>query len=128
MVVIGLGMAGSGSGILTFVDIPSVMITVLGSYLALFTFSSISGALGIFSVIGLTMKVTNFDEKGIITKLMAMSEKARREGLLALEEELEDLEDEFMKKGLRLVVDGTDAEIIRNLMETELSEIQNRHA
>ena len=59
---------------------------------------------------------------------MAMSEKARREGLLALEEELEDLEDEFIKKGLRLVVDGTDAEIIRALMETELSQLQGRHA
>jgi chemotaxis protein MotA len=59
---------------------------------------------------------------------MGMSEKARREGLLALEEELEDLDDEYMKKGLRLVVDGTDAEVIRNLMENELSQIQNRHA
>jgi chemotaxis protein MotA len=58
---------------------------------------------------------------------MSMSEKARREGLLALEEELEDLDDEFIKKGLRLVVDGTDAEIIRSLMETELSQMQERH-
>jgi chemotaxis protein MotA len=58
---------------------------------------------------------------------MTMSEKARREGLLALEEELEDLDDEFMKKGLRLVVDGTDAEIVRALMETELSQMQERH-
>ncbi|MDR2313793.1 MAG: motility protein A [Spirochaetaceae bacterium] len=126
--MIGLGIIVGGSGLLTFVDIPSVFIVVGGSWFALFTFSSISGALGIFSVIGLAMKVTTYDEKGIITRLMAMSEKARREGLLALEEELEDLEDEFMKKGLRLVVDGTDAEIIRSLMETELSQIQGRHA
>jgi chemotaxis protein MotA len=47
---------------------------------------------------------------------------------LALEDELEDLEDEFMKKGLRLVVDGTDAAVIQNLMELELSQMQNRHA
>jgi chemotaxis protein MotA len=126
--MIGLGIITGGSGLLTFVDIPSVLIVVLGSWFALFTYSSISGALGIFSIIGLCMKVSNYDEKGIITKLMAMSEKARREGLLALEEELEDLEDEFMKKGLRLVVDGTDAEIIRNLMETELNQMQGRHA
>ncbi|MDR1307994.1 MAG: MotA/TolQ/ExbB proton channel family protein [Treponema sp.] len=126
--MIGLGIITGGSGLLTFVDIPSVLIVVLGSWFALFTFSSIGGALGIFGVIGLTMKITSYDEKGIITKLMSMSEKARREGLLALEEELEDLEDEFMKKGLRLVVDGTDAEIIRNLMETELSQMQGRHA
>jgi chemotaxis protein MotA len=128
MAMIGLGIITGGSGLLTFVDIPSVLIVVLGSWFALFTFSSISGALGIFNIIGLCMKISNYDEKGIITKLMAMSEKARREGLLALEEELEDLEDEFMKKGLRLVVDGTDAEIIRNLMETELNQMQGRHA
>jgi chemotaxis protein MotA len=126
--MIGLGIITGGNGILTFVDIPSVLIVVAGSWYALFTFSSIANAIGIFGTLGLAMKVTTFDEKGIITKLMAMSEKARREGLLALEEELEDLEDEFMKKGLRLVVDGTDAEIIRALMETELSQLQGRHA
>ncbi|MDR1930611.1 MAG: MotA/TolQ/ExbB proton channel family protein [Treponema sp.] len=126
--MIGLGIITGGTGLLTFVDIPSVLIVVAGSWFALFTFSNISGAVGIFGTLGLTMKVPSYDEKGIITKLMAMSEKARREGLLALEEELEDLEDEFMKKGLRLVVDGTDAEIIRALMETELSQLQGRHA
>jgi chemotaxis protein MotA len=87
-----------------------------------------SDALGIFGTIGLTFKTPNLNEQGIIGKLMSMSEKARREGLLALEEELEDLDDDFMKKGLRLVVDGTDAEIIRALLETELSQIQERHA
>jgi chemotaxis protein MotA len=126
--MIGLGIITGGSGLLTFVDIPSVLIVVLGSYFALFTFGGISTALGMFSTLGLGFKISTYDEKGIISRLMSMSEKARREGLLALEEELEDLEDEFMKKGLRLVVDGTDAEIIRTLMETELSQMQGRHA
>jgi chemotaxis protein MotA len=126
--MIGLGIITGGSGLLTFVDIPSVLIVVLGSWFALFTFSGISGALGIFNILGLAVKVTTFDTKGIITKLMGMSEKARREGLLALEEELEDLDDEFVKKGLRLVVDGTDAEVIRVLMENELSQMAGRHA
>jgi chemotaxis protein MotA len=126
--MVALGIITGGSGLLTFVDIPSVFIVVLGSYFGLFTFSTISNALGIFGTINLTFKVPNFNEKGLITKLMSMSEKARREGLLALEEELEDLDDDFMKKGMRLVVDGTDAEIIRALMETELSQMQERHA
>jgi len=52
----------------------------------------------------------------IVIKLLGCSEKARREGLLALEEELEDLDNEFLKKGMRLVVDGTDAEIIERIM------------
>jgi chemotaxis protein MotA len=59
---------------------------------------------------------------------MAFSDKARREGLLALEEELEDLDDEFMKKGLRLVVDGTDGAIVRDLLEIEIDQMQARHA
>jgi chemotaxis protein MotA len=123
-----MGIFTGGNSILTFVDIPSVLIVVAGSYFALFTFGTMSDALGIFGTIGLTFKVPNLNEKGIITKLMAMSEKARREGLLALEEELEDLDDEYIQKGLRLVVDGTDAEVIRNLMENELSQVQERHA
>jgi chemotaxis protein MotA len=118
----------SGGSILTYMDIPSFFMTVVGSYFALFTFTSISNALGVFSTMGLAMKIPNYNEKGLITKLMAFSDKARREGLLALEEELEDLDDEYMKKGLRLVVDGTDAEIIRELMETELNQMQERHA
>jgi chemotaxis protein MotA len=123
-----MGIVTGGNSILTFVDIPSVLIVVLGSYFALFTLSTIADGLGIFTTIGLTFKVPHFNEQGIITKLMTMSEKARREGLLALEEELEDLDDEFMKKGMRLVVDGTDAAVIRDLMENELGQMQERHA
>lgn len=118
----------SGGSVMTYIDIPSVFMTVIGSYLVLFINCKMSDVLGVFKIIGLTFKIPKFGEHQIITKLMAFSDKARREGLLALEEELEDLEDEFMKKGLRLVVDGTDAEIIRNLMDTELSQMQDRHA
>jgi chemotaxis protein MotA len=59
--------------------------------------------------------------------IVTFSEKARREGLLALEDDLDELEDEFLRKGIQLVVDGTDPEIIRNIMETELNHMQSRH-
>ncbi|MCL2472280.1 MAG: MotA/TolQ/ExbB proton channel family protein [Treponema sp.] len=119
-------LSGRGT-ILSFVDIPSIILVFICPYFMLFSAFSMHDVLGIFSIINITFKVPNFNEQGIITKLMAMSEKARREGLLALEEELEDLDDEFMKKGMRLVVDGTDAEIVRNLMENELNQMQDRH-
>ncbi|MCL2479525.1 MAG: MotA/TolQ/ExbB proton channel family protein [Treponema sp.] len=115
------------STILAFVDIPSIILVFICPFIMLFTAFSIQDVFGVFGIIGITFKVPNYNEQGIITKLMAMSEKARREGLLALEEELEDLDDEFMKKGMRLVVDGTDAEIIRSLMENELNQMQDRH-
>jgi len=116
-----------GSSLLAFIDIPSIILVVVTPLLILFTFSSMKDIMSFPGIINLTFKTPSFNEQGIIVKLMAMSEKARREGLLALEEELEDLDDEFVKKGMRLVVDGTDAEIIRNLMENDLNQMQDRH-
>jgi chemotaxis protein MotA len=118
----------SGGDIMNFVDIPSLMLVLIGSYFALWVSFSSKDAIGVFAAIGLTFKQPVFDSQGIIRKMISFSEKARREGLLALEDELEDLDDEFMKKGLRLVVDGTDATIIRDLMELELSQMNARHA
>ncbi|MDR2434312.1 MAG: MotA/TolQ/ExbB proton channel family protein [Treponema sp.] len=120
-------LVGGGS-LLSILDLPSFLMVVLGSFFSLTLSAALSDALGIFSILGRTFRVPVFNEQGIIQKMMAFSEKARREGLLALEDELEDLEDEFMKKGLRLVVDGTDAAIIKDLMELELSQMQGRHA
>ncbi|MBP3416081.1 MAG: MotA/TolQ/ExbB proton channel family protein, partial [Spirochaetaceae bacterium] len=78
-------------------------------------------------VMGKTFKIPDFGEKMLVQNMVALSEKARREGILALEEGLEDLDDEFMKTGLRLVVDGTDGAVIRGIMESEMSQIEARH-
>jgi chemotaxis protein MotA len=121
-VVAGGGTLGS------ILDLPSFILVALGSYFALMIAYNLSDALGIWSLFGKTFKIPVFNEQSIIQKMVAFSEKARREGLLALEDELEDLDDEFMKKGMRLMVDGTDAAVIRDLMELELSQMQARHA
>jgi chemotaxis protein MotA len=118
----------SGGSISSVVDLPSFLMVAVGSYFSLLLSSSLSDALGVWALFGRAFRIPVFNEHGIITKMMAFSEKARREGLLALEDELEDLDDEFMKKGLRLVVDGTDAEVIKNLMELELDQMQSRHS
>jgi chemotaxis protein MotA len=118
----------AGQSLMNLVDPPSFLMVVVGSYFALLTASTMADGLGVFRSISLAFKVPVFNIQGIIQKLISFSEKARREGLLALEDELEDLDDVFMKKGLRLVVDGTDATIIRELMELELSQMQTRHA
>jgi chemotaxis protein MotA len=120
--------AGSIVGLFRILNLPSFAIVIVGSFFAVMVANKWSVAIGAFNVIKRTFSVPSFNEQAIINKLVAFSEKARREGLLALEDELEDLDDEFMKKGLRLVVDGTDATIIRDLLELELSQMQNRHA
>jgi chemotaxis protein MotA len=117
-----------GNSLLLYMDLPSFVLVVVGSFLITVGCISMADAMGIFSLIGRSFKIQSFNEQSLIQKMIAFSEKARREGLLALEDELEDLDDEFMKKGLRLVVDGTDAVVIRDLLELELTQMQARHA
>ncbi|MFC4768320.1 flagellar motor protein [Effusibacillus consociatus] len=68
------------------------------------------------------------DPLEVIDELVSLATIARREGILALEEKIETYEDEFFKNGVRLVVDGVDPELVRSIMETELSFIEDRHS
>jgi chemotaxis protein MotA len=108
-------------------DVPSVIMVFIGSFFALFISFPLNRVLNLFSIMGRTFKVPDFGDKALVQNMVALSEKARREGILALEEGLEDLDDEFMKTGLRLVVDGTDGGVIRTIMENELNQIETRH-
>ena len=67
------------------------------------------------------------DLNGTIEKMVELSNIARREGLLALEAPVNELDDPFMKQGLELVVDGAEAEQIRDLMESEVDAMEARH-
>jgi chemotaxis protein MotA len=69
-----------------------------------------------------------YHEREVITTLVSFAEKARREGLLALENEAAELEDDFMRKGIQLVIDGRDTDIIRKILETEVLHVQERQA
>jgi chemotaxis protein MotA len=69
-----------------------------------------------------------YHEREVIATLVSFAEKARREGLLALENEAAALEDEFMRKGIQLVIDGRDTDIIRKILETEIAFVHERNA
>ena len=117
----------SGGTLGGIIDIPSVFMTIGGSYAAIFISVPLSKAIGIFKIIAKTFKGPDFGEKTIVSKMMDLSNKARREGILALEDGLEDLDDAFMRSGLRLVVDGTDGNVIRAIMENEMNQCEARH-
>lgn len=68
-----------------------------------------------------------FNNQATIKQLVELSNIARRNGLLALEEPVQQLTDPFMKKGLEMVVDGVDADHIRETLENEISGIEERH-
>ena len=124
IVFFGAFVGGSLGGL---IDIPSMFITIGGSYMCLFLTYPLSYVIGIFKVMGKVFKVADYKEKEMVQKLVALSEKSRRTGLLALEEEIQDFEDDFLRTGLRNVIDGIDGAAIRVSMENELTQMEERH-
>lgn len=118
---------GDIMGFMSFVDVPSMIITFGGSFSAVLASFSMADFIGGIKSFALVLKVPTFNVAEIIQKIIDLSNIARKEGLLSLEEAAGDLEDEFLKKGILLIVDGTDPELVRAIMETELVSMDDRH-
>jgi chemotaxis protein MotA len=128
-----LGMALVLMAILTrgslaiFFDIPSLMITIGGSFSALLIRFQVDQLKTVLHV----TKNAFFTEVSAVsevsTHFVHLSQKARREGLLALEEDIESMNDPFTRKCLQMVVDGLDADMIRDIMYIELDALESRH-
>lgn len=110
-----------------FVDLNSAIITFGGTISAMITSNSLSGFVNNIKGAKRVFNVPKNDEAAIIRQIIDLSNVARKEGLLALEESANNLEDEFMKKGILLIVDGTDPELVRNILDTELINVDTRH-
>lgn len=116
------------SAILGFLDYKSALITFGGAFMGMMvTQSSIPEFIRKLKSIGLIFKVHTIDELETIREVIRLSNVARKDGLLQLEEMANNMDDAFMKKGLLLIVDGTDPELVRSILETELSSIEDRH-
>ncbi len=114
--------------LMNFIDIPSVLITFGGSFTTLITMEpNMKSYLGKLASFRLVLHTPAVNEIETIRSIIGLSNVARKEGLLALEETANGIEDEFLKKGILLIVDGTDPELVRSIMETELNCIEGRH-
>ena len=125
--MIALGIATGGGNILSYLNTTSVFITVGGAFLATLASNPWSHIRRSFSAIQIAFTRRKTDPIQTILTLLSFSEKARREGLLALEDDLEDVQDKFLQSAIRLVVDGAEPDLIKNIMTTELDSIDRRH-
>lgn len=126
--IIGIITSGGVSSFGNFADIPSVFVTLGGSTCCMMMQAKNLPDLGkCMKTISLAMKVPHANEADVIGNIINLSNVARKEGLLALEEAANNIEDDFLKKGIMLIVDGTDPELVRSIMETELGSVESRH-
>ncbi len=128
-VVYGIVSGDQGFAALgNFWDMPSFLITVIGSLMCLLTMSDSFGAfVNSLKSFLLTTKVPARNEGEVIHNIIDLANVARKEGLLQLEEAAADIDDDFLKKGIMLIVDGTDQELVSSILETELDCIEQRH-
>jgi chemotaxis protein MotA len=112
-----------------FADIGSIILVVggaVGGTLASYSMQDNINA-GKVAVKGL-MAPKQPDKAETIKKLLGFAETARKEGLLALESAAKEIDDPFLRKGIEMSVDGTDPEVVREVLETEMDATAERHA
>ncbi len=127
MFVFGVYSNGGFAGLWNMFDLPSVIITLGGSISGTIGSNKLPEFINGMKSAALAFKEEVRDPSEVIRNIIELSNTARKEGLLALEEAANNIDDEFLKKGIMLVVDGTDPELVRGIMETDLSCIEARH-
>ncbi len=111
-----------------FYDLSSILITIVGSFMCMLTMADdIPSFVNSVKSFSLIMKKPESNEGDVIRTIIDLANVARKEGLLQLEEAASDIDDDFLKKGIMLIVDGTDQELVTSILETELNCIERRH-
>ncbi|WP_080146594.1 motility protein A [Marinilactibacillus piezotolerans] len=130
--ILGIGLviyAMSSSGPLAgYFDVPSLIITLLGSFCALLISYPIETMKKVPGLMKKLLSSPDTDRVTLIENMIQITKKSRVEGILSIESDIKELPYPLMKYGLEMVVDGTDEETIKELMTVQLEQIENRHS
>ena len=118
----------SGGGWQTFLNIPSLALTFGGMLCATLIHFSLPQFLAIFSIVKKTVLVRLPPQAELTQRMVNFAAINRRDGALALEQEINKIDNLFVVKGLQMLVDGQDEETIRDLMSLEIQYLQQRHS
>ncbi|WP_028273853.1 motility protein A [Atopococcus tabaci] len=111
-----------------FVDVPSIIITVFGSFAAVLISYPLKALKNVPALLKQLVLSPKQDRIGLISAISDLSKKVRRNGILSIEDDINEFDNEVLVHGLQMVVDGNDGESIREILELELEQIENRHS
>jgi chemotaxis protein MotA len=127
MIILAILMKEGMKGVGNFINLEAIMIVIGGTAAALLVHFPLSRVIGIFKVLRKILTAKEEDTSLIITTLVEFAQRARREGFLSLENDVKNIENDFLKRSVQLVVDGQDRDFIKTMLETELGFIRERH-
>lgn len=127
MVSYGIISNSGFSGFFAFIDISSMFIVLGGVISGLLISFPLKDLKHIFTVVRQSFSESEQDLRELIDIFIRLSDRARREGLLALEVEVENVDDPFIKKGVLLAVDGIEPDVINDIMNAEITALEERH-
>ena len=127
LIGLGVGATMEGTAIPSFFNIAAAVIVFVGTFGAPLAGTSAEHMKRVPALYKKAMTNEKPDLSAQLETLVGFAERARREGLLALDDEVAELDDPFTRKGLQLVVDGTDPELVREILENEIDGMAARH-
>ncbi len=116
-----------GGGLAIFINVPSMMVVVGGTFAATLINYPLPEMLRLIKVVKNAFLHKVISPVETINKLVSFAEIARKNGMLALDKELKSIDDNFLREGMQLAVDGMDPELIRNVLEVEKAFLEERH-
>ncbi|MBT3317289.1 motility protein A [bacterium] len=117
----------TGGNLNMFYDGAAIAIVFGGTSMAIMGNYPIKRVIGMASIVKKTILFSSEDPTSVIEKMVHYAERARKEGMLALEEDSENETDLFLRKGLRLAVDGTDPSLLEKILFTDINQQITRH-
>lgn len=128
--ILGIALIINGikiSNIGNFIDGPSILIVVGGTAAALIASFPLKLLVQVPKHIGIMLSPKKYNAEKVIDTLVDMAKTARKKGLLVLEEQANGVKDPFLKQSIMLIVDAMDAEKIREMLESEVAAMSDRH-
>ncbi len=116
-----------GGGVSLFINVPALMIVMGGTLGATMINYPLRDVFGVFKVVKKTIFTKKISTSELIRGFMGFAKKSRKEGILALESDMKNVRDEFLKKGIQLSIDGLEPQEIQDILETEVGFIRTRH-
>jgi chemotaxis protein MotA len=110
------------------INLPSIFIVIVGSAGAVIASFGMAEFKKVPKLIGIASKAGHRSARATRDQLVGFAERARREGLLALESDVNEVEDAFLKRGLQMVIDGMEPETVEEVLDLELEAMKRRHA